>query len=90
MGENELAEALKGAIFRVPTATGEQPVWQPADEYLSGNVRAKLRIAELTAASDPSYIPNIEALRCAQPPGFGGGRDKRAPRSDVDPRRRRA
>lgn len=71
MGENELAEALKGAIFRVPTATGEQPVWQPADEYLSGNVRAKLRIAELTAASDPSYIPNIEALRCAQPPDLG-------------------
>ena len=62
MGENELAEALKGAIFRVPTATGEQPVWQPADEYLSGNVRAKLRIAELTAASDPSLMSGTISL----------------------------
>ena len=43
-------------------------------------MRAKLRIAELTAASDPSYIPNIEALRCAQPPDWGRP-NKRAPRA---------
>lgn len=71
MTEDGLSKALEGSIFRVPAAAGEQPVWQPADEYLSGNVRAKLRAAELAAASDPSYITNAEALRRAQPPDLG-------------------
>ena len=41
--------------------------WQTADEYLSGNVRQKLREAEQAAQDSPGYLPNVEALRAAQP-----------------------
>ena len=41
--------------------------WQTADEYLSGNVRQKLREAKQAAAADPVYLPNVEALRASQP-----------------------
>jgi N12 class adenine-specific DNA methylase len=41
--------------------------WQTADEYLSGNVRRKLRVAQLAAQQDSSFAVNVEALQKAQP-----------------------
>ena len=66
---DELTEELKGIIFHDPklgtleTAKG----WVTADEYLSGNVRQKLREAEAAASKNPMYQSNVEALRAAQP-----------------------
>ena len=60
---DELASELRGIIFVDPT--NEQYV--TADEYLSGNVREKLRIAELALPADPKFQINIEALTAAQP-----------------------
>ncbi len=64
----ELAHDLQGVIFKDPTA-GDDPLtgWQTADEYLSGNVRQKLRQAEAAAADDPAFLLNVEALQAAQP-----------------------
>ena len=66
---DELAEELKGVIFRLPEPVpeGEQPRYVTADEYLSGNVRKKLRQAQLAAQQDPSFAINVEALAAAQP-----------------------
>ena len=61
--QNELINELNGVIFLDPVR-GE---WQTADEYLSGNVRQKLREAEQAAQDSPGYLPNVEALRQAQP-----------------------
>ena len=61
--ETEIAAELSGVIFRVP---GEKR-YSTADEYLSGNVREKLREAEAAAKADPSFNVNVEALRAAQP-----------------------
>ncbi len=61
--EVEIAVELSGVIFRVP---GEER-YATADEYLSGNVREKLREAEAAAKADPSFNVNVEALRAAQP-----------------------
>ena len=61
--ETEIAAELSGVIFRVP---GEKR-YATADEYLSGNVREKLREAEAAAKADPSFNVNVEALRAAQP-----------------------
>ncbi len=61
--ETEIAAELSGVIFRVP---GEER-YATADEYLSGNVREKLREAEAAAKADPSFNVNVEALRAAQP-----------------------
>ena len=65
----ELAEELKGVIFRLPEPVpeGEQPRYVTADEYLSGNVRKKLRQAQLAAQQDPSFAINVEDLAAAQP-----------------------
>ncbi len=60
---NSIAAELSGVIFRVP---GEER-YATADEYLSGNVREKLREAEAAAKDDASYSINVEALRAAQP-----------------------
>ena len=68
--EEELADELRGVIFRLPAPVDEngRPVYQTADEYLSGNVREKLRTAERAAASFPeTFNSNVEALRAAQP-----------------------
>ena len=65
----ELASELRGVIFHDPTlgnAEGSMG-WVTADEYLSGNVRQKLRRAEAAAAENPAYQVNVEALRAAQP-----------------------
>ena len=61
--QDELIDELNGVIFLDPTRGN----WQTADEYLSGNVRQKLRQAEAAAVDAPGYAPNVEALRQAQP-----------------------
>ena len=59
---------LTGVIFRDPMAPEAPELgWQTADEYLSGNVRDKLRIARLAAQTDPQYTVNVAALEKAQP-----------------------
>ena len=60
---------LQGVIFKDPSADADDPEagWQPADEYLSGNVRNKLRMAQLAAESHPEFKINVEALTKAQP-----------------------
>lgn len=65
--ENEIAQALSGVIFRDPQEKDEQLVWKTADEYLSGNVRTKLRAARMAQISDPTYEVNVKALEQAQP-----------------------
>ena len=64
----EIAVELSGVIFKDP-AYGDDPLsgWQTADEYLSGKVRQKLREAQRAAQRDPAYLPNVEALKAAQP-----------------------
>ncbi len=61
--EDDIINELNGVIFLDPVY-GD---WQTADEYLSGNVRQKLREAEKAAVDSPGYLPNVEALRAAQP-----------------------
>ena len=61
--EDDIIDELNGVIFLDPVY-GD---WQTADEYLSGNVRQKLREAENAAVDSPGYLPNVEALRAAQP-----------------------
>ena len=61
--EVEIAAELSGVIFRVPGTER----YVTADEYLSGNVRVKLREAEAAAKDDASYSINVEALKAAQP-----------------------
>ena len=60
---------LSGVIFKEPAADADDPEagWQTADEYLSGNVRDKLRMAQLAAESHPEFRVNVEALEKAQP-----------------------
>ena len=64
----EIAAELTGVIFKDP-AFGNDPLsgWQTADEYLSGNVRQKLRAAQRAADRDPAFAVNVEALKAAQP-----------------------
>lgn len=61
--ESELIKELRGVIYRDPVKN----TWQTADEYLSGNVRRKLRQAKKAAEQDSSYRINVEALTKAQP-----------------------
>ena len=61
--EDDIIDELNGVIFLDPVY-GD---WQTADEYLSGNVRQKLREAENASVDSPGYLPNVEALRAAQP-----------------------
>ena len=60
---------LQGVIFKDPSADADEPEagWQTADEYLSGNVRNKLRMAQLAAESHSEFKINVEALTKAQP-----------------------
>lgn len=60
---------LTGIIFRDPVKvdTDGNPIYLPADEYLSGNVREKLQAAKAVAANDPQFQINVAALeRCSQ------------------------
>ena len=65
----ELAAELRGVIFRLPgpVSEGERSQYVTADEYLSGNVRRKLRQAQRAAEQDPAFAVNVEALTAAQP-----------------------
>ena len=65
----ELAAELQGVIFRVPgqAEPDGRPHYVTSDEYLSGNVRRKLRQAQRVAETDPSFAVNVEALTAAQP-----------------------
>ena len=66
---DELAAELQGVVFRLPgpVPEGERPTYVTADEYLSGNVRRKLRQAQRAAQQDPAFAINVEALTAAQP-----------------------
>ncbi len=65
----ELAAELRGVIFHVPgqAEPDGRPHYVTADEYLSGNVRRKLRQAQRAAEQDPAFTINVEALQAAQP-----------------------
>ena len=67
--KEELAGELQGVIFRVPGQLEKDgtPHYVTADEYLSGNVRRKLRQAQRAAQQDSSFAVNVEALTAAQP-----------------------
>ena len=60
---------LSGVIFKDPAADPTDPEagWQMADEYLSGDVRAKLRMAQFAAETNPEFAVNVTALEKAQP-----------------------
>lgn len=65
---DRITEELQGVIFKDPLAPEEPEAgWQTADEYLSGDVRRKLRIAQMAAEKNPDFAVNVEALRKAQP-----------------------
>lgn len=67
--EKEIVADLNGVIFRVPNTVDDsgKPVYVAADEYLSGNVRQKLREARQASESDPSFAVNVAALEAVQP-----------------------
>ena len=65
----QITDELSGVIFKDPNADPADPEagWQMADEYLSGDVRTKLRTAQLAAETNPEFAVNAEALLKAQP-----------------------
>ena len=63
MPQEQITTALRQQIFLDP----QTQEWQPADEYLSGNVRAKLDVARLAAQSDPDFAVNVQMLERVQP-----------------------
>ena len=83
--EAQLVQELEGAIFRVPFTN--QPVYAPADEYLSGNVRQKLREARAAAEEDPAFAINVRYLEAAQPKDLDASEiDVRLGATWIDPR----
>ena len=64
-----ITSELSGVIFKDPAADPTDPEagWQMADEYLSGDVRAKLRMAQFAAETNPEFAVNVDALTKAQP-----------------------
>ena len=73
--EATLAKELAGVIFVEPFRKQEDgsPVYLMADEYLSGNVREKLRVAHVAADQDPAFRINVEALEQVQPKDLTAG-----------------
>lgn len=65
--KEELIKELTGVIFRDPGETDERMAWKTSDEYLCGNVRQKLKLAEISSELDEQYVTNVEALKKAQP-----------------------
>jgi len=59
----ELAKDLEGEIFKVPSFDNEEIKYVTADEYLSGNVREKLKVAEKFAETDETYLANVKHLK---------------------------
>ena len=62
-GAPELQDELGPLAYRNP----EGGAWETADRYLSGNVRAKLSVAQASEQIDPAYRRNVEALEAVQP-----------------------
>ena len=64
-----ITSELSGVIFKDPGTDPTDPEvgWQMADEYLSGDVRAKLRMAQFAAETNPEFAVNVDALIKAQP-----------------------
>lgn len=63
---------LQGVIFKNPIAPDDETAgWQTADEYLSGDVRSKLRVAQLAVNRDSDFAVNVQALEQAQPKDLG-------------------
>jgi N12 class adenine-specific DNA methylase len=71
---SEFLPDLKGAIFLNP----QTDMWETEDDYLSGNVRAKLAVAEAAALADKQFRPNLDALKQVQPADL--------PASEIDAR----
>ena len=73
--QEQLAEELRGVIFPVPgqNEPDGSPHYVTADEYLSGNVREKLRQARAAAETEPTYATNVEALEKVQPKDLTAG-----------------
>ena len=68
ISNEKIKEDLDGIIFKVPSVLNEeQEEYVTADEYLSGNIREKLEVAKMSAAIDPKYQKNVEALEKAMP-----------------------
>lgn len=65
--EEELERELSGVVFRLPESDTENPKYVSEDEYLSGNVREKLKVAELAVQADGRYQVNVTALQKVQP-----------------------
>lgn len=65
--EEELEQELLDVVFRLPESNAENPKYVSEDEYLSGNVREKLKVAELAAQADARYQVNVNALQKVQP-----------------------
>ncbi|ACB97283.1 helicase-related protein [Beijerinckia indica] len=65
--EDQVIEALRGQIYRIPSTVPGLDVWQSADAYLSGNVRRKLVEAKTHAETDFRYRANVQALEAVQP-----------------------
>lgn len=63
----EIERELSGVIFRLPDVAGGEPKFVSEDEYLSGNVREKLKEAKLAALASEVYKSNVEALEKVQP-----------------------
>ena len=82
---SELQIELGGLVYRNP----EGGTWETADRYLSGNVRTKLAVAQMSAQLDPAFERNVEALRAIQPRDLEPGEIEARlgstwiPRSDV-------
>ena len=73
--QEQLEEELRGVIFPVPgeVETNGKPHYVTADEYLSGNVREKLRQARAAVEGDPTYTTNVESLEKVQPKDLTAG-----------------
>ena len=84
--ETIIAE-LKGVIFKDPMSSeNETEGWLTADDYLSGDVRNKLRVAQIAADRDPAFAINMQALLQAQPKDLGASEiDVRLGATWIDP-----
>ncbi|MBR4331415.1 MAG: DEAD/DEAH box helicase family protein [Clostridia bacterium] len=86
--EKEITADLQGVIFRLPEPAGEdgRSRYVTADEYLSGNVRQKLRVAQSWAESDEAFNVNVKALEQVQPEDLSASEiDVRLGATWVDP-----
>lgn len=71
--KDEIINDLQGVIFKVPTSNDEEEKYVTADEYLSGNIREKLRFAKLAVESNPEYEINVKYLEQTLPKPLGAG-----------------